>query len=311
MDTNITKLTIGILTYNNPLSLQAEVACVLSQLAQDKELGDKVEVLVSDNSENNETQELIALHFANVEHLTYIKNEKNIGYDRNVDQVLTKARGDFCWVLSDNDPIIDGGIAQVVSIIEEYPDTARLIIGGAATHKPVEVFPNTEALLEKYDYMIVGGLISRNVFNTKLLPQNRSEYYDNLWFHISVALEMGARTPVALVEDLLMPKTDNECRWAKDGLTFTTYTNLHGIVMDLGKFGYSDAFLQAYHKIFLKDLPHQIVTAKLFGLTTSRKSIMRLYHHTKYDKGIFATCLILLMVPTFIFRIARYLWKKL
>jgi glycosyltransferase involved in cell wall biosynthesis len=311
MDNEIKKLTIGILTYNNPLSLRAELECVLSQLAQDPELESKVQVLVSDNSENNETKELIASRFANAQNLTYIKNEKNIGYDRNVDQVLSKAKGGFCWVLSDNDPIIDGGIARVVAIIEEHPEIVRLIIGGVKTEEPFAVFLNTESLLRKYDYLIVGGLISRNVFNTKLLPKNRSEYYDNLWFHISVALEMGAKSPIALVEDLLSPKTDNECRWAKDGLTFTTYTNLHGIVMNLKQFGYSETFLQAYHKTFLKDLPHQLVTAKLFGLTLNKKSIKRLYEHTKHDKGVFFVCFVLLVIPTFIFRIARYLWKKL
>ena len=97
-------LTIGIPTYNNPKGLERQLKNFVSQI-KGKSLQGKVEIIVSDNSDNDETKHVIKSFLDTDIRLTYIKNPFNIGYDRNVDQVLSKSAGDYCWTLSDNDPV--------------------------------------------------------------------------------------------------------------------------------------------------------------------------------------------------------------
>lgn len=312
MDSKIKKLSIGIPTYNNPEGLNTELECILSQFKNNPRLTEVVEILVSDNSDNDKTQLAVSNFLEKIPNLIYIKNKTNIGFDRNIDQILTRANGLFCWTLSDNDPILDGGIKKIVEFIDSNPDIAHILINTNESKNEVKIFENMESMLIENNYEIIGGLISRNIFNIKYLPVDRDRYYDNYWFHLSVALEVGSKNKVALIQNLLeIKQAGEECRWAKNGQTFTTYTNLHSIVMNLSNFGYSKDFLNIYHRNFIKGLPHQVATGKLYGLKFNKKSLRTLYKHSRRESGTFLLCLCILITPVFILNAAKNIWKKL
>lgn len=311
MDTAVKKLTIGILTYNNSIGLKSELECIISQIKATPELEKDVNILVSDNSDNEKTSLLIKAFLFNTPNLFYIKNEKNLGFDRNVDQVLTKSNGLFCWTLSDNDPILDGGIKKVLDVIKNYPNIAHILINANTNKEDVSTFENMEGLIIKNNNKIMGGLISQNIFNRKFLPQDRSKYYNNQWFHLSIALEICAERNVALIPNIFKKQEEGECCWAKNGMTFITYTNLHSIVMNLKNFNYSKKFLEIYHRNFIRELPHQVVTAKLYGLLCNKKNIKILHKHTKKNKFVFILCMLIMLTPIFILKKAKMLWKKL
>lgn len=309
-------LTIGIPTYNNPESLHDELSCIASQLSQDSHLLSSIEVLVSDNSDNDKSGAVVASFEKCLPNLVYIKNTTNIGFDRNVDQVLTHARGTFCWTISDNDLIVDGGIASVVRVIQKYSDSAHILIRQhLVPNDHVTCFTNMETMLREGGYRTVdGGLISQNIFNTQLLPEDRARYYGNYWFHLSVAFALGAQHSVVCMPSVFVEKpVSEECRWAKDGTTFITYTSLHTIITNLAEFGYSQKMIDRYHHSFMYGMPHQVVTGKLYGLLCNKESIQRLYFATKRDPAIFLLCCILLASPTSILRLAKIIkrsWKK-
>lgn len=311
MNQEIKKLTLGILTRNNSEGLRAGLGSILSQIKNNPALAAEVEVLVSDNSDNDESKYVIEDFSLKLPNLTYIKNEVDIGFDRNVDQILTKSNGLFCWTLSDNDPILDGGIKRLVKFIDSHPDIAHILISTDKKMSEAKIFRNMESMSKENNYEILGGLISQNIFNRRYLPADRSKYYDNYWFHLSVTLEVGAKNQVALIPNLLGEKPQEECRWAKDGHTFTTYTNLHSIVMNLENFGYSKDFLNTYHHNFIKGLPGQTASGKLYGLKLNKKSLFVLYKHSKEEKLTFLVCFLILITPAFILRVTKNIWKKL
>lgn len=311
MNMKIKKITLGILTRNNMQGLETELESIFSQIKNNPELADEVEILVSDNSDNDEALPIINTFSEELPNLIYIKNKVNIGFDRNVDQILTKASGLFCWTLSDNDPIGDGGIKKMIEFVDANPDIAHILINTAESKREARIFGNMESMSTENNYEILGGLISQNIFNRKYLPADRSQYYDNCWFHLSVALEVGSRNRVALVPNLLEAKPEAECRWAKNGHTFTTYTNLHSIVINLSNFDYSKDFLSICHRNFIKGLPWQVVTGKLYGLKFNKSSIGTLYEHSQQEKTVFLLCLLILATPIFILKLAKNIWKKL
>lgn len=310
MNQKIKKLTLGILTRNNNEGLGAELGSILSQIKNDPELESEIEIIVSDNSDTDDSNLVIKDFSAKLPNLIYIKNKVDVGFDRNVDQILTKSTGLFCWTLSDNDPILGGGIKKMIEFVDSNPDIAHILIN-TGENKKMGIFENMESLSTENNYEILGGLISQNIFNRRYLLADRSKYYDNYWFHLSVALEVGARNKVALIPNLLKEKPSGECGWAKGGHTFTTYTNLHSIVMNLGNFGYSKDFLNTYHHNFIKGLPRQVATGKLYGLEFNKKSLRTLYEHSQKERAVFFLCLLILATPIFVLRLAKNIWKKL
>ena len=305
------KLTLGIPTYNNKDALKLELESIFSQIEKDQRIADEIEILVSDNSDNDETKHIVGTFAHLVPCIVYIKNHENIGYDKNVDQVLTRATSHFCWTLSDNDPIIEGSIKKVLSVIDCDPHVAHILTGVDKRGHEVQLYKNMGEAISDHNYQIIGGLISQNIFNRHFLPANRSQYYGNLWFHLSVLLEAGAQNSIAIIPNMLQENADRTCRWAKNGATFITYVNLDSIVANLHTFGYSDEFLRIYHRNFIKGLPHQVVTGKLYGLKCNSQSLRMLYEHTRENRLVFIVCLYLLIIPAFVYKIAKKIWKKL
>lgn len=304
-------LTIGIVTYNNPFGCKDEIAFFLSERNSDPSYEKRVEIIVSDNSESDDTKKIIDEQFGSVEHFLYIKNERNIGYDRNVDQVLSKASGTFCWTLSDNDIPKRGTLGNVLHILETSPEVGHFIISDSERILDTHTYENMDILLREHRYAsFIGGLVSRNIFVTRFLPDNRSVYYGNYWFHLSLALEVGAHRSVMLIPDMFEKKPHGITKWAARGTTLITYTNLHAIAMNLRTFGYSEDFIRAYHHIFIKELPRQVVTARLNGLRIEWSVIKRLRDHTKNELGTFFLCLVILAIPVIVLQVVKRLWKK-
>ena len=112
------KLSICIPTFNRANLL---VSALTSLVPQVKELGGKVELLVSDNNSTDETKEI-------VERLTqkcpirYHRNEVNVGVVRNVLKIVSLASGEFCWVMGDDELVRDGGVRKILGALEANPE---------------------------------------------------------------------------------------------------------------------------------------------------------------------------------------------
>ncbi len=305
------KLTIGILSYNNPNDLKAVLQSIFSQL--DDKLTQEIEVLISDNSENFSIKEMLERYF-DYKNIVYIKNIANIGFDRNVNQVIEKSTGKFCWTLSSNDIVDNGCIKRTLSVIDEYPDIGHICFDSGDNkitfdNNGVKLFKNYEDFLTNNDYQIIGGLISQNIFNKKYLPNDTAKYFDNHWIHLSIFLEITVNKPFIVIKNEFVIKPGGICTWAKNGHTFTTYTNLDSVVMNLKKIGYSDKCLNEYHKRFIKGLPHQVATARLYGLKLNKKSVSTLYKHSKNEKFIFILCFFILLIPVLVLKFFKKIWK--
>lgn len=120
------KISILIPTYNQP---QYIIQAVESALLQDYF---NLEVIVNDDSTNNETEQLLKPFFAD-KRFSYYKTKTNIGRVGNYRQLLYEyASGDWVVMLDGDDYYIDSHyISYVVSFILKYP---KLVFVGAG-HK--------------------------------------------------------------------------------------------------------------------------------------------------------------------------------
>ena len=278
-------LTFGMLAYNNPTGTKKVLKSVLIQLKTlSSEDQHACEILISDNSENDSISNLIKNNFSN-EKIVYIKNPINIGFDGNVDQVLRRSRGHFCWTMSDNDPVQTGFIAKLLAFLKKNSDLSLIILDreeNPLTKKTFSViYKNYQEFFIKENFEIFGALISQDIFNTSALPVDTKKYYGNYWMHLSIIFEIGVNKQVAVVQNGLLPSTNEECPWAGGGHVFHTSLSLYKIISNLEKFGYKKNIISKIKKGMAKSLPRNIASARLHGLPISRDNTYKIFSNFK------------------------------
>jgi abequosyltransferase len=107
-------LTIAVPSYNRAECLQ-ELLRVLSDQVRDEP---RVELMISDNASPDETPSVVRDFMARGVPVRYIRNPVNIGPDANFLQCFEQARGRYVWLFSDDDLIVPGAIAKILTYCE-------------------------------------------------------------------------------------------------------------------------------------------------------------------------------------------------
>lgn len=104
-------LTIAIPTYNRALCLR-ELLPALSEELRDEP---RVELIISDNASPDETPSVVQDFVKRGLRVRYIRNDQNIGPDANFLQCFELASGKYFWLFSDDDLIVPGGVAKILT----------------------------------------------------------------------------------------------------------------------------------------------------------------------------------------------------
>jgi len=106
-------LTIAIPTWNRAEFLRKNLEQLKSELSTIP-LG-IVEVIVSDNCSEDATQAVVEQAKQSIVSIQYVRNEKNIGWGANFCQCIDLAKGRYVLLLGDDDLLVDGALALLVS----------------------------------------------------------------------------------------------------------------------------------------------------------------------------------------------------
>jgi len=126
-------LTIAIPTWNRVSYLRELLPEIISQC---KEFPREIEILVSDNCSTDNTPRYIIdarkyLADPSGVSLHYYRNCVNIGGDRNFIKCVSCAKGDYVWLFGDDDQIVHGAIALVMSTLKKG-NVDLIIVGDEA-----------------------------------------------------------------------------------------------------------------------------------------------------------------------------------
>lgn len=108
-----TRLSICIPTLNRAHLIGETLASIICQATNE------CEIVVSDNASTDNTEEVVAQYAQRFSRLRYIKQHTNIGLDRNFDAAVLHAKGEYCWLLGDDDLLKPGAIAAALDAIED------------------------------------------------------------------------------------------------------------------------------------------------------------------------------------------------
>jgi glycosyltransferase involved in cell wall biosynthesis len=117
--TNFNKtLSICIPTYNRVDELEKNI---INLIPICKELD--IEIIISDNNSDDMTCEVVNNCIILYDKIKYYKLESNRGIDYNINNVITKATSDYCWLLGDDDSVFNNALITILYFINEFnPD---------------------------------------------------------------------------------------------------------------------------------------------------------------------------------------------
>ncbi|PPD14883.1 MAG: hypothetical protein CTY25_08805 [Methylobacterium sp.] len=124
-------LTICISTYNRASWLRVTLPLLLAEA--EKHLED-VEFLVVDNAATDETPEIMRKFVEAYPWVNYVRNKKNIGMLGNLAVSAQRSRGNYVWIVGDDDIIKAGTVKKILDAIRENPQNELIYINYAYTH---------------------------------------------------------------------------------------------------------------------------------------------------------------------------------
>jgi len=187
---------------------------------------DQVEIVVLDGASSDDTQEVVRGLQASVPGLHYIYKEKNGGVDRDYDEAVSHANGDYCWLMSDDDLILPGAIARVLQAISEghslivansevrnYDFSA--LLDASRTRFPTDrtysagahdrLFDETSAYLT----YIGAVIIRRDIWSAR----QRSPYFGSFFIHVGVIFQAPLPTSVLVIAQPLISVRFGNTQW--------------------------------------------------------------------------------------------------
>ena len=110
------RLSICIATRNRAKYIGETLSSIASQVT------DGVEVVVLDGASTDGTPEVVEALVPSMPYLNLVRKTENGGVDRDYDEAVTCAGGDYCWLLSDDDPLLPGALDKVLAAIGKAVD---------------------------------------------------------------------------------------------------------------------------------------------------------------------------------------------
>ena len=148
-------LSVCITTYNRAGWLRHSLARLLELAAS---YPDEIEVVVCDNASSDETPAVVAALHATHPSLCAHRNPANVGMLGNLGATALHARGEYVWLLGDDDILVPGVVEDVLTGIIDHPNIETIYInyGYTGLEDPGELI-DVDSILHAASEIADGG----------------------------------------------------------------------------------------------------------------------------------------------------------
>lgn len=108
-------LSIAIPSHNKSFLLDQAIKSILKEPG----LGKLIEIVISDNSLNNEVENLFLKNYKKYEFIKYFKSQEYECLDSNVNRCVELSTGEYVWIFGDDDLIVPGILADLISFLKD------------------------------------------------------------------------------------------------------------------------------------------------------------------------------------------------
>lgn len=218
------KLSICIATYNRGQFIGETLDTILSQM----EPG--VELIVVDGASPDNTQEVMAQYLLRFPKIRYYRELENSGIDRDYDKAVGYARGEFCWLMTDDDLLKPSALQQVLAALNVGSD---LIVVNAEVKnsdlsevleprmlnfpcdRRYQAHEREQFFSDVANYLSFIGCV---VIRRELwLGRDRKSYYGSLFVHVGVIFQSPPVDNVFVIANPLITIRYGNAMWTPRG----------------------------------------------------------------------------------------------
>lgn len=232
-------LTIGIPTFNRDEFLRETLSCVIRELPEDSLA--QVEILICDNGSRDQTRSICEGGIAHFPHLVrYIRHERNLGYDRNLDSIFSSSNAKYVLLLGDDDLPAPGAFEDIWRFCTRNQSDVRVAFsyhrlidsrtGEKLTLKedffqrPSEIqgdeftFDSGIELIRKIRAPLNAGLTGTIFLRSAWLKVEREHFFDTNFLQLAVAYQVACQLPVHMFyRQLFVVRMNGEHQWPVNG----------------------------------------------------------------------------------------------
>lgn len=144
------KLSLCISTYNRAKWLRTSLANIARQIPNPRS---DLEIVVVDNTSTDETSDVPNL-FQDRPDFRFYRNPSNVGMLGNLAVTAQRAKGEFVWILGDDDLTRTGVIDNILKLLSEKPQLELVYMNYGYTSEPTpDNVHNLEAFLDAYNVL--------------------------------------------------------------------------------------------------------------------------------------------------------------
>jgi glycosyltransferase involved in cell wall biosynthesis len=189
-----------------------------------------VELVVVDGASPDTTPEVMAQYLSRYPEIRYYREQENSGVDADFDKAVGYARGEYCWLMTDDDLLRPGAIMKVLSILSGEDDL--IVVNSEVRNIDLSVvFENHRLLFDadkKYRqadseaffaeiaaYLsFIGSVVIRR---TCWLSRDRSAYYGTLFIHVGVIFQNPPIANIRVIAEPLIVIRYGNAMWTPRG----------------------------------------------------------------------------------------------
>ncbi len=287
----------------------------------------EVEVVISDDGSTDHTAPVVESFRARIPELVYQRVDPPLRYDRNLLHVVSLARGEYCWLLGDDDRLEPGAVAAVTHALQTEPEltgltTDRISYDNALAHRlPVRRLKQQETalfhdagvacmrLLDRLGFLSC-QVVNRKIWN-EIVRQERLEPYFTGYVQLYLIARMLVQAPrwQFLAQTCVGFRADNDSfralgQFGRLKMDVCGYETIIGDVF--GRDG--RLYHEAMAEVSRTHARHHIVTAKRAGAPTSffRQALaLCVKHYGRYATFWLHTFPVLIMPRAFLLKLRR------
>ena len=214
------KLSICIATYNRGKHIGETLGNILKQLTSE------VELIIVDGASPDNTEEVMEKYLLIYPEIRYFREQVNSGVDRDFDKAVGYARGEYCWLMTDDDLLHPSAISTVLSVLKggseliivnsevRSKDLSILIQDQLLAHGSDGEYGRSERerffiLAAKYLSFIGCVIIKRSSW----LSRDRASYYGTWFIHVGVIFQSPPIERIRVIEKPLITIRYSNAMW--------------------------------------------------------------------------------------------------
>ena len=311
------KLSIAIPTYNGAKYIREALDSIIAQL---DDIDEEPEIVISDNASTDETPEVIREYQKKYPFIKYFRNEKNMGFDRNLDLIFKRAKGEYVWLLSDDDTLKEKSISIFLDKLNKYRNPSVLFLNYSECDVNMNECSHRYRLdIHKDIYCEDGdiffreskflfGLVSSLVIKRLEWNQVNIDKYIDIRYgsvHVAAIIEILKNQPSVIISNKLVNLRMGNSSWGSEGTFLYHVFNLVKIFQGMKNLGYEkgtyDYLIGNMYKANLK----AVLAANSQGLKNKKNVVINMIKCYKKYPLFWLIQLPLLIIPNIFYKIAH------